>query len=342
MFLAFGLVAGPWVLILSLKYGRLMFSSTPGISHALTGPPDMDRYHPFARAFHRPERGRITSWEDPTRMAYNYWSPLESRAYASHEVKVLAQNLSTCLMLLASLNVAWLAWLVALPLERMRRGNWPAWAWLGATAMIVPALLALVYLPCYVTITEQRFFYPAFPFLFAALAAWAVHGGEVAGGAGKMRVPRGGAGKMPAPQARSRETGGWWLAVAGALLPFAAAAFVIGATPKFAGECACDLSRRIANADLAGPIAGSGMLPGGRAGLYVAFLLDQPWYGDEKRPTPASLAASGARLIVAVRHSELAAALDRDLAFEDLDTRLFPSPAEADNSPLKVYASVKP
>ncbi|MEK7706793.1 MAG: hypothetical protein AAB380_02210, partial [Verrucomicrobiota bacterium] len=70
----FALVAAPWVATLSLKYHQLTFSTSARISHALTGPPDVDRYHPFARTFHEPEPGRITSWEDPTRMAYQYWS----------------------------------------------------------------------------------------------------------------------------------------------------------------------------------------------------------------------------------------------------------------------------
>ncbi len=57
----FGLIAGPWVLILSHKYSYPTFSTSARISHAITGPSDLERYHPFATTFHRPEPGRVTS-----------------------------------------------------------------------------------------------------------------------------------------------------------------------------------------------------------------------------------------------------------------------------------------
>ena len=116
-----------------------------------------------------------------------------------------------------------------------------------------------------------------------------------------------------------------------------AAVFVIGATPKIAGDCAAELANRLARANVSGPVAGSGMLPGGRAGLYVAYLLDQPWYGDKPQARPADFQASGARLVIAVRGSELAGALAEDGAFADLDSRLFAGPAEAAQFPLKAF-----
>jgi hypothetical protein len=133
------------------------------------------------------------------------------------------------------------------------------------------------------------------------------------------------------------EVNGWWLTVLGAVTPLLMAVFVVGDSPKFAGDCAVDLARRIERANLSGPVAGSGMLTGGRAGLYAAFLLGQPWYGDEPHPDPVDFERSGARLVVAVRHSALASALERDPAFASLDERLFTSPAEAARFPLTVY-----
>jgi hypothetical protein len=313
--LAFGLAASPWVLTLSLKYRALTVSSSARISHTLTGPPEVDRYHPFARGFYRPEPGRVTAWEEPSRMAYRYWSPLESWAYAWHQARVIGRNLSTCLALITSLNLAWLIPLVALGAQRARGGSWPAAAGVCGRALVMPALLGMIYLPCYVTLAEQRFFYGAFPFLFAALGVWAGNGG-----AGRVSEAR-----------------GWWLALLGGILPLLGAVLVIGDSPRIAGECAVDLARRIERANLAGPIAGSGMLPGGRAGLYVGFLLDQPWYGDERQPRPAALQTSGARLVVTVRGSGLASRLSQEPGFVDRDERLFRDAAEAAQFPLQVF-----
>src|SRR5439155_13168860 len=80
------LVASPWVLVLSLKYRTLTISTTARIAHAVAGPPDANRQHPTVTQFHRPEPGRITSWEDPSSLPYQYWSPFANRAYAMHQL----------------------------------------------------------------------------------------------------------------------------------------------------------------------------------------------------------------------------------------------------------------
>jgi len=317
--LAFGLVVGPWITVISLKYGRPTFSTAARISHALTGPGDLERYHPFARTFHRPEPGRVTSWEDPSNMAYHYWSPFQSSAYATHQVRVVLRNLLLCLLLLTSLNCAWL--MVPIDILRAKRGGNcqhanNAYLWV----FTMPFWLVCLYLPASIMVTEQRFFYPTFAFLFVMVVLSTMSRSE--GGGGKA-----------APSEKWR----WWLAVIGVTAPLIATVIVLGRSPKYAGDCAADLANRMRRADLVGPLAGSGLLPGGRAGLYVAFLLNQPWYGDELQPTPASLKASGAQFIVIVRKSELATALDRDPHFLDCDKRLFGMSSTEPESPLKLY-----
>ena len=84
-FAGFLIIAGPWIGILSNKYGGLVFSTSAVINHAIVGPKDMDRFHPGFRTFHRPEPGRVTSWEDPTGLPYKYWSPFDSITYALHQ-----------------------------------------------------------------------------------------------------------------------------------------------------------------------------------------------------------------------------------------------------------------
>jgi len=311
----FALAAAPWVTVLSLKYHQLTFSTTARISHALTGPTDVDRYHPFARTFHRPEPGRISSWEEPSLMAYRTWSPFENAVYLRHQIKVIGRNLVMIALLLTSLNLGW--WLLipactrawANPESRRQAG------WNCARAMAIPVLVAVVYLPFSVTITQQRFFYAAFPFLFVGVVLWA----EV--------VP---AQRLAAKFRRA-------FAVAAAALPLLVAAIVVGDSTKYAGECAVELANRIQAAKLVGPVAGSGSLTGGRTGLYVSFFLKQPWLGDELNPTAASLKKSGARLVVVKRNSPLAQELSADRDFTNADSLLFADGSKVDDFPLQVY-----
>src|SRR5207247_5607392 len=100
-----------------------------------------------------------------------------------------------------------------------------------------------------------------------------------------------------------------------------------------AGVQAHLLARKISEAHLAGPIAGSGSLPGGRTGLYVAFLLDQPWYGDEPHPSAAGFKRSGARLIIVRRGNPVVRELDADPPFRSLDAALLASPGPPRASP---------
>lgn len=316
----FAVLAAPWILVLSLKYQTLTFSTTPQISHTLAGPPDIDRYHPFARSFQWPAPGRITSWEEPSRMAYRHWSPFESTDYARHQLQVIRRNLGTSLALLTSLNLAWLGLFFALPLHLMKNRDCKEVALRFGCPLLIPILLVAVYLPCYFTLTEQRFFYPAFPFLFAALGLWGSwnKGSRQVGGVPAERI--------------------WlWVTIPGGLIPLVASILVVGTAPKIAGDCAADLAVRIRKSNSAGPIAGSANLPGGRTGLYVAFLLDQPWYGDETHPDLEHLKAVAPRLVMALRGSLFAKQLQNDPDFENMDQRLFGTAEAAQNSPIAVY-----
>jgi len=160
--LAFALVAGPWVEVLSIKYGRPTFSTAARISHALTGPSDSERYHPFARTFHRPEPGESPVGR-PSNMAYNFWSPFQSPAYAWQQVQLVVRNLLLFLLLLTSLNFAW----VFVPLDTLqaRRGNnreHPTPQYFQAS--MVPLWLLLLYLPASSCSANNDSFIPLFRF----------------------------------------------------------------------------------------------------------------------------------------------------------------------------------
>jgi hypothetical protein len=304
----FAIVALPWVTVLSTKYGELTFSTTARISHALTGPGDIERYHPFARGFHTPEPGRITSWEDPSRAAYNDWSPLDNSAYAIHQIKVIARNLGIILLLLTSLNLAWPVMVYGLIRRNQllaRRGDVLKLLWMIAA-------LAIVYLPFYVTKTEQRFFYAALPLVLGGLALLAEY---------STLKP------WVTPQ-RILGCG---------IVPLLAAFHMIGDSQMLAGEWAADTASRMRTAQLTGSIAGSANLPGGRTGLYVSYLLNAPWHGDELNPTPESIAKSGAAFFIARRDSPLAVALAAHPGFVSQDAKLFQTSEDASRSPIIIF-----
>ncbi len=303
------IIAVPWVLTLSAKYGQITFSTAPPITHTLTGPPDQERYHPFARTFHQPAPGRITSWEEPSRMDYHRWSPWENWAYARHQIKVLAKNALTLAVLWTSLNLAALAlagiWLRQL-LKSRGRSQYSDILWL-------PVCLAAIYLPCYFTFTEQRFFYLTLPIFFVGTVRWLAPEG--------VAVSRGRAWLV-------------WLLVA---LPLLAQVGLIQDQTATAGRVAAQLADRFRAAQMTGPLAGSANLPGGRTGLYLAFLLNQPWHGDKLAPTLEEITASRARYFVVRRGTSLAAQLQADARFLKLDAALFGTEEAAALCPVQVF-----
>ena len=320
--LGFGLLAVPWVSILSAKYGRFTFSTSGRVNHAMVGPDDVRRIYPLDLGFHRPEPGRVTFWEDPT-LPYPDWSPLSSFPNAVHQLRIIARNGCVALVMLSSVSLA-VPVIVAVVLCRLWRRAWRArlrsenWWW---TALPVAAF-ASVYLPGNLLVSEQRYFYPALPFLLVlhvGILIWS----------------------RPTAAPSWVRSQGMILAVCAVLIPTLARAWLRPGSARAAGEQAHVLARKISEAHLVGPIAGSGSMPGGRAGLYVAFLLNQPWFGDEPHPSAASFKQSGARLIIVRRQHTVVRELDGAPAFRNLDAQLFASAEEARASPLKVYEVLK-
>jgi hypothetical protein len=187
---------------------------------------------------------------------------------------------------------------------------WRAWA--------PAAALGVIYLPGNLLISEQRYFYAAFPFLFVIC----VSGGLRLKGAGNPVQP-----------------GRWGVAVVAFafLAPTLARPTTWRPPGSTAGECAWILGEKLKGLQLSGPVASSAQMPGGRAGMYVAFHLDAPWYGDAREAKAAEFEKSQATLVIVKRELPVCAELSRQARFVDLDGRLFGSPEEAARFPLKAY-----
>ncbi len=340
----FMLASLPWIVTLSIKYKTVTFSTSGPINHALAGPPDAERYHPFARTYHQPEAGRVTSWEDPSRMKYNFWSPTASKANALHQAKVIAGNVPAVFHWVGGINpfgvrlmnrefnpqeifrlmpgfdlfylgvCALVGCLIGSRRDSLVQEKW-RWA-------IVPAVCIMgIYLPVFLLQDDQRYMYPLFPFLWVAVSGafnWVM--------------------RHSAHRGTKAERTSWRIVVASFGLPalFWMLVGLVG-IPNPASDCARELALRMKLADLRGAIVGSGQLPGGRTGLFTAFFLGEPWYGDSSSPTPSGYLFSKARFVMVHRIPAITGPLDRDPAFHDLDPKLFKSPEEAENFPIKVY-----
>ena len=101
----FLLVALPWIITLSVKYDKPTFSTSGAIAHAIVGPGnERPAPHPFGSTVYQPDTGRVTAWEDPSRMNYDYWSPFGSGENFSHQLSLIGRNTLTEFQFLAAFD----------------------------------------------------------------------------------------------------------------------------------------------------------------------------------------------------------------------------------------------
>jgi hypothetical protein len=294
------LAAAPWIVTLSINYGRPTFSTSAKIAHAVVGPQDRERSHPYGRLFQTPEAGRVTVWEDPSRMEYATWSPFASRAYFEHQCRLVLRNAVTVGGMIWGFGFGGVAWLGVLAVacrqvpEKLR--------WCGC----VPVMLCGLYLPVYVKAVDHRYLEPAWPFLLVAGLGAAL---------GLARAGRGTGG-------RGQVFGALFLAgMLGNGVPAAGQALAGIADP--ASLYAQDLAARLRRAGVEGPLAGHGLVAGGRVGVLTAFLLGRPWVGEAPGSGVGDFVGAGARVVIVSRGGASAAALAADPRAEDLDAVLF-------------------
>lgn len=315
-------VSLPWITVLSVTYGGVVFSTSGRIAHAVVGPGDGDRYHPFARTFHDPGVGRLTAWEDPSRMEYRYWSPFESRGAFEHQLRVIREHAMTELRLLGSLDglllglvgVVVAAWRGFFRVERSLVDR----AWMPGVVLVV---LCGGYLPVYIKEVDQRYLVPVWGLSFG-LASTAFWWWEVGSGEARRIVRLVGIGLVT-------------ISLGVPVLRSAGAVLTGGSDPvsRVAGE----LAGRMRAAGLRGPVAGSALLGGQRAGLFAAWLAHLPWVGDRMGAGAMDYLRSGARYVVVVRGSAVSQELASDARFEGLDSRLRLVGGEAGEFPLEVF-----
>jgi len=322
--IVFGLAATPWVTVLSLKYGKVLLSTSGRINHSAYGPrtPERLRFAYELESYHVPPPGRVTTWEEPSNTPVLEWSPFASADNALHQLKLIYQNLFGIAAKLAQMD--WLGvGLFAAVSGVLVHAPWLAnmraqrWRWAG----IIVMCLSSAYLP--ISGHETRYHYPAYVFLVVAAVGsvyWLTREGARGANVGRLI--------------------GLTIVVMSFAKPnveriqdeYSAAAIAQGR-----GVLARAMAARLAEHDVRGPIADGLAEQKKHPGLAVAFHMNQPWYGGDARIDPAAAVASGAEIFITQRSSAWARSVDRHPAFESLDPVLFGSTDEADRSPWKAY-----
>lgn len=324
------LPALPWILTLSLHYGQPVFSTSGAINHAIVGPSQGRQLHYFGSEIAPPQEGRITTWEEPDPRRYTFWSPLDSKEAFQHQLGLIRKHIGVALQLLATTDLIRLTLLgllmaaICLPKPRLRIQQ-EKWRW-----GLVPVLLFLgLYLPVYLELMDDRYFYVTYPFLVAMSWGFMTYGTERVRDAFKPKVRR-------------------W-AQGAVILSFGYMAFIpawvaLQPIPYRASESARILARLLEQAGVQGSIAGSGSIDYQRAGLYTAWFAHRPWIGDNPAATPSDFLSKGAELVILSRQNQpdQIQAFTAHPAWVDLDPRLFQSPDIAQTFPLKVYQRIQP
>ncbi len=275
----FTLVALPWVVTLSAKYGHFTFSTSGKINHSIVGPEDVDRYHPVFRTFHQPDAGRVTQWEDPSRMDYKSWSPL---ANLSHQVKLVQKNFNTVIAHLVNFDLLFVG-IISLLAAAFVTAPWreklatERWRW----TLLPLGCLCGIYLPVWVAPFDERYFYAALPVLLITsfgTVAW-------------LR-------RVLADQAWVTAVGGGLVVLVFGFYPLVKASFAPQGLRHDTTVMARAMADTLRQQNLSGSIAGSGTVLGNRTGLFTAYMLGVPWLGDKKETTFADFQSSNAQVII--------------------------------------------
>ncbi|MGC8744241.1 MAG: glycosyltransferase family 39 protein [Verrucomicrobiia bacterium] len=304
----FLIISGLWITVLSVKYHRLTITTSAAIAHSIAAPGEKPELHPFSIGFHNPQPGRIIDWEDPSRLPYNFWSPISSISNLLYQLKVIGLNTLLIIGMLFGLHpvlfilcFATLRWIF----KWGDTGYLSSMSWFRLLAPVF--VICVVYLPVRVSIKDVRYFYPVLPFVFSSVALFF-----------SMRVE---SWKLKRPgTVRFLPL---FLAVGTALVPIIPGAIQTIHSYQ-AGLCSHKIAEGIKNLNISGNIAGSGLIPGGRVGVFTAFLLNRPWNGDSLNPKIEEVKNANASIFIAAVNSPLYQFFQKNSQdFEDITEKIF-------------------
>ncbi len=178
-------------------------------------------------------------------------------------------------------------------------------------------VICLVYLPVWVSIKDTRYFYPVLPYIFSSIALFFSTRIE----SWKLKRP-GLVRFLPL-----------FLAI-GTALPLIIPGVIQAHNSYKAGLCAHKIADGIIKNKIEGNIAGSGLIRGGRVGLFTSFLLNRPWYGDSAKPTQDQIKTSFASIFITTAGTSLETELRNFSQSEDITNKISDS---LQNCNIKVF-----
>lgn len=320
-FVAFMVLAGPWVALLSIKYQRFNISTASRAASVLVGPQSEPRTGPFDVPS-VPEPGRISVIESFD--CSSVWSPFENIENAQHQFRLLLQNgivIKNLLQGFDFFSIGFLSLFIVLILVLFERVQFREnmWTWSFVPVLSLAAIYSTKY--CY----DQRYYWVLLPF-FLALAF----------GLAELVIKKTGVSKISKYAIYSL------IALSFTLNPLRNTVAILRHHTEEKGVSSHrEIARKLREKQLAGPVAGSSV-KSPSCDLYVAYFLSQPklnlnrYYGDTTPITVTQLLNSTARIIILGRHDPLAKELSGN-RFRDLDQELFDDAQIAARSDLKVF-----
>ena len=307
-------LTAPWVTLISIKYHRFTISTAGRTNRVLVGPKTTPPVGSWEKV---PEPGRMSPWESfdhPT-----VWSPFDSVGNAKHQLRLFLSNGLTIgrrFREFDSLSIGLISLPVVMILALFEPAPFRQKKWLSS---LVPVLsLASIYLTVYCG--DQRYFWVLFPFVLALAFGLA---GFVVEKAGVSSVSK------------------YCLF---ALISFSFAWHPLRDCARIARHHAAEngvsshgeMARRLREKQLLGPVVGSSERSLCCA-LYVAYFLNEPWFGDATPATVTQFLTSKAKIIIVNRNEPVAKELASDGRFRDLDQDLFGDSQTAAQSELKAF-----
>ncbi len=315
----FLIFASPWILTLSLKYKRPVFTTSAGINHTIIGPVDVDRYHPLFRSFHRPHPGRVTQWEDPSEMNYLYWSPFEKWSYLRHQLNLIRSNLNLIPSYLLSFDIIGLGLFALVGALLLPRTSWQdmavqKWRWAGIPVF----LMCSVYVPVFAG--AVRYYYFAYPFLIAAsfgLIEWFW--------------------KDRQGSQHWKKTLTYTILIASFLCSTPPGIDKVFCSPlSKRREMSDQIAKRLKTKGYLGPIANIDCAEG----LFISFFAGVPYYGSELKPSIIRVLETKAKIVIVKRDSVYQTFFDQSPQYLNLDTVLFSDGAETETYPFVLYRPI--
>ncbi len=332
-----GLIAAPWIVVLSMHYGKPTFSTSGAINHAIAGPDAGPHQwaHPFTRTFHVPAPGRITSWEDPSQMNYPQWSAFESLENFVHQVRVSIGSIGRISSILTNFD------LFGLGLAAAAMGFFFHWPWkegFEKQPWRQVGLIVAIHCSAYILFSTrvERYFVNCYPLLMVAAFGFTHWLADQVNGHGRWGI----------------------LGEPGRLFPMAAVALVLFAfVPRSADLFAYGLSGQVDQAylhaksvaaalgpmakDPSGGVAVAG--PDNDFGIRLSFVSGRPYFGRSNVAVDAAtLHATGAKILVVARGSATDVALAADPSVAPLGLASARLNATSEDLAVRVYRVLTP